>query len=110
DGSCDLLVSQPRLVWSNQPKDTGHEVVGGGIDADFGRDAIPGSSPFVGETDPHELRPLRPRRRGPLSVKKDSTCHQSGCESAAPCAVGRFVGPTTWPARTSSRRFRPTRL
>jgi hypothetical protein len=42
----------------------------------FGRDAVPGSPLFIGETDPHQLRLLRPRWPGPLSVKKDSTCHR----------------------------------
>src|SRR5436190_314247 len=28
DGCCDLLVRQPRLIWSNQPKDARDEVVG----------------------------------------------------------------------------------
>lgn len=55
DGCGDLFVSQPRLIWSNQPKDTGDEVVSGWIDVDFGRDAVPGSPLFVGETDPHQL-------------------------------------------------------
>ncbi len=73
----DLGPSHTRLIWGDQSKDTRHEVVSGRIDPHFGRDTVPRASLFIGKSNPHQLRPIRPRRCCPFSVQKNSTCHGS---------------------------------